>query len=66
MIIHITILPSYRLRLDDGTYVFMAWHWYCGPTFYRDKAERREIDDWHENPLICAALDWFINRGKKA
>ncbi|EKN5074343.1 hypothetical protein SM866_004462 [Yersinia enterocolitica] len=62
----ITITPFYRLRLDDGTCVFMAWHPYCGPTFFRDKHERRIIDDWYENSLICKALDWFIGRGERA
>jgi hypothetical protein len=44
----------------------MDWHHYCGPTFYRDKNALRQIDEWWENPLICAALDWFQNRGNKA
>lgn len=58
--------PSYRLRLADGTCVFMSWHHFCGPVFYRDRAETREINDWYENPLIEAALDWFIERGQRA
>lgn len=62
----ITITPLYRLRLDDGTRVFMTWHPYCGPTFFRDKHGRRLIDDWHENSLICKALEWFIGRGERA
>ncbi len=40
--------PTYRLRLEDGTCVFMSWHDYCGPEFYRDKNERRWIDEWWE------------------
>jgi hypothetical protein len=62
----VCVSPSYRLRLEDGAHVFMAWHHYCGPTFYRDKLERREIDEWWVNPLICKALDWFQGRGNKA
>lgn len=58
--------PFYRLRLEDGTCVFMDWHHYCGPTFFRDKWERRVIDNWWENELICKALNWFQNRGNKA
>ena len=57
---------SYRLPLADGRRVFMGWHHYCGPIFFHDKAENREIEDWHEDQLICDALDWFLNRGKKA
>lgn len=56
----------YRLRLADGTCVFMSWHHYLGPMFFKDRAERREIIDWYDNPLIEAQLDWFIERGKKA
>lgn len=60
------VSPFYRLPIEDGTHVFMDWHHYCGPTFYRDKNALRQIDEWWENPLICAALDWFQNRGNKA
>lgn len=62
----ITITPLYRLRLDNGSCVFMDWHPYCGPTFFRDKHGCRLIDDWHENSLICKALEWFIGRGERA
>jgi hypothetical protein len=54
--------PIRRLRLSDGTCVFMEWHTYGGPTFFRDKNLRRMIDEWWTNPLICAALDWFTHR----
>lgn len=56
----------HRLRLEDGTCVFMSWHHYCGPEFYRDKMERRLIDEWWDNPLICKALDWFVGRGNRS
>lgn len=56
--------PSYRLRLDDGRYVFMSWHHYSGPFFYKDKLEQREIENWYEDDLICRALSHFIKRGK--
>jgi hypothetical protein len=56
----------YRLRLADGTCVFMSWHHYLGPVFFRDRDERREIQDWYDNKLICDQLDWFIERGKRA
>jgi hypothetical protein len=26
----------------------------------------REIETWYEVPEICAALDWFVARGKVA
>lgn len=57
---------SYRLCLEDETCVFMDWHWWCGPIFYRDKTSTRMIDDWYENKLIVNALDWFIGRRKIA
>jgi hypothetical protein len=60
------INPVYRLRLSDGTCVFMEWHSYCGPIFFRDRLCNRELLDWHENRLICNALDWFVSRGEKA
>ena len=56
----------YRLRLDDGRHVFMDWHDYGGPVFYRDRATTREIADWYEDPAIDRALTWFIQRGKRA
>lgn len=34
-IIHITRYRMYRLRLNDGRYIYMTWHPYCGPTFFR-------------------------------
>lgn len=56
----------YRLRLADGRRVFMMWHSYCGPTFYRDAACNREIDNWWDSKLIVDQLGWFVNRGKLA
>lgn len=56
----------YRLRLNDGRYIFMTWHPYCGPTFFRDKYESRWIEYWYEDKQICDAVEWFVNRGKKA
>lgn len=58
--------PSFRLPLANGTRVFMAWHNYLGPSFFRDRAERREIEDWFDNPLICDALGWFCERSYRA
>ena len=58
--------PSYRLRLSDGRHVFLDWHRYCGPTFYRDRAMSREVEDWWNDPAICDALAWFHARGCKA
>jgi len=59
--------PDYRLRLDDGGYVYMIWHSYCGPEFYGDRdCYSRHIDDWWEDARICRALDWFTGRGGKA
>ncbi|KGF65595.1 hypothetical protein [Pseudomonas lutea] len=58
--------PFFRLPLADGTRVYMSWHSYLGPLFFRDKHERREIEDWYESPLICDALDWFCKRGNRA
>lgn len=62
----VCMAPFFRLPLADGGRVFMDWHSYLGPTFYRDKASCRVIEDWYENPLICQALDWFTGRGNKA
>ncbi len=57
---------SFRIRLEDGRYIFMDWHRFCGPTFYADRAMNRLIDDWWDDPSICKALDWFTGRGFKA
>jgi hypothetical protein len=62
----VCLSPTYRLRLADGTCVYMSWHNYLGPTFFRDRNEQREIEDWPDNPLICDALDWFCKRGYRA
>lgn len=62
----VTITPTYRLRLEDGRHVFMLYHSYCGPMFYRDRALVREIRDWWEDAAIDRALTWFIRRGRVA
>ena len=62
----VCLSPFFRLRLADGSCVFMEWHDYCGPTFFHDRAARRTIDEWWDNTAICSALDWFIRRGKRA
>lgn len=62
----ITLTNSHRLRLSDGTCVFMDWHVWCGPAFFKDRDNRRMLDEWWENPLIVDALDWFIARGHRA
>ena len=56
----------WRLPLASGDRVFMEFHNYLGPFFFRDRACRREIETWYEVPEICAALDWFVGRGKVA
>lgn len=62
----VCLSPCYRLPLEDGRRVFMEWHHYCGPTFYHDRLCQREIEVWWDDDDICAALDWFIKRGKRA
>ena len=62
----VSFSPSYRLRLEDGRYVFMSWHHYSGPFFYKDRFETREIVHWYEDPLMVKAVNWFIKRGNKA
>lgn len=37
---------TYRLPLADGTRVYMDWHEYLGPIFFRDKQCIREIEYW--------------------
>lgn len=63
---YVCVSPFFRLPLADGTRVFMSWHNYLGPMFFRDRDERREIEDWYDNPLICDALEWFTGRGCRA
>ncbi len=58
--------PRYRLRLPDGGYIYMEWHHYLGPFFFKDKLQKREVVAWHNDPNILAALKWFQNRGHKA
>lgn len=56
----------FRLPLADGTRVFMEFHKYLGPLFYKDKNQTRIIENWDEFPLICDALEWFCKRGHMA
>ena len=56
----------WRLPLAGGGHVYMEFHRYFGPSFYRDRAGRREIEDWYTRPEICDALEWFVQRGKVA
>ena len=56
----------HKLRLQDGNRVFMHWHCYLGPVFYKDKDMVRQIDDWDERPLIVNAFNWFLNRGERS
>ncbi len=67
MIIHICgFRRPHRLRTPDGGYVFLSWHPYLGPDFYRDWECRREIKEWWKQPGICRALNWFTGRGERA
>ena len=67
IIVHVCGIPAlYRLRLNGGGYVYMAWHNYCGPTLFRDRACSREIDGWWFDDELSASVDWFIKRGKRA
>lgn len=63
---YVCVSPSYKLRLADGTRVFMEWHRYCGPEFYYDKSHNRIIDGWYENELFADAVSWFVGKGYKA
>ena len=56
----------WRLPLASGGRVFMEFHSFTGPYFFRDHACEREIEDWYEDAEIVAALDWFCARGKRA
>lgn len=58
--------PVWRLPLASGGRVFVEFHSFTGPYFFRDRACAREIEDWFEDQEIVDALDWFINRGKVA
>lgn len=62
----VCVSPWYRLPLADGTRIYMEWHRYCGPTFFKNKNCTKEVVEWYENPLICEALDWFCKRGHRA
>ena len=56
----------WRLPLSSGGRVFMEFHNFTGPYFFRDRACAREIEGWYEDAEIVQALDWFIARGKRA
>ena len=56
----------WRLPLADGRRVFMEFHSYLGPSLFRDRACRREIETWYTDPELVAAVDWFVQRRKVA
>ena len=58
--------PFYRLRLLDGRYVFMMWHSYFGPEFFRDRLCNQDIDEWWHDEFLCRAVEWFDGRGFRA
>ena len=58
--------PWFRLRLEDGRYIFMDWHHYMGPHFFYDRNLTRIVESWWEDEMICEALDWFTGRGERA
>jgi hypothetical protein len=57
--------PVWRLRLASGGHVFLEFHSFTGPYFFRDHACRREIEEWYGVQEIVDALDWWIKRGKR-
>jgi hypothetical protein len=64
---HICCLTKfYRLRTFDGGYVFLDWHDYLGPDFYRDRKANRPIRDWWKDDGILRALEWFLWRDHTA
>lgn len=54
-----------RLTLRDGRRVWLEFHSYLGPAFFRDRAGRREIEEWYTDQTLCDAFDWWMRRGKK-
>jgi len=62
----ICTIPCFRLRLTDGRYIYMEYHHYLGPNFYRDRKNIRFIEQWWDDPYIVESFEWFESRGKKA
>lgn len=54
-----------RLRLPGGGYVFLEWHDYLGPTFFRDRAGNREIVLCATDMTYYDAFNWWHSRGKR-
>jgi len=54
--------PIYRLRLEDGRNVWLEFHPYCGPTFFKDRFCQREIENWWDDVAICRAFDWHYEK----
>lgn len=54
-----------RLRTKAGDYVFLDWHDYLGPTFYRDRTGNREILISCVDMTFYDAFDWWYTRGKR-
>lgn len=65
----LTLLPPLvRLRTSDGGYLYLEWHEYLGPTFYRDRQRTRELSVTglvDEDDPAWAAFDWWHSRGKR-
>lgn len=56
--VHISMPITYRLRPEDGSYIYIAWYWpHLWPEAYYDKACNRPIEGWEYNLLICDAIN---------
>lgn len=65
-IINISWRRPFRLRTRSGGYTFLWWSDdYGGPELTRDREGDRVIEKWWEDPELCEALDWFIDRGRR-
>lgn len=54
--------PIHKLRLDDGRNVWLEFHPYCGPAFFKDRRLQREIENWWDDPAIDRAFGWYYEK----
>lgn len=52
--------PANKFVLEDGRIVYMEWHNFMGPMFFKDADCTEDIIEWYDDPMICAKLDEYM------
>lgn len=61
----VCVSPSARLKVGNR-YVWMDFHEYCGPSFWRDSAMSKVYDPADENDPVWDAFDVWLKKYRAA